>query len=66
MAAFSGGLAQDSSNAQLLSGLIEAAMKSPLRGMSLQDQRKYLLLLFIILLYIRHIFQPPWSLFSIN
>lgn len=31
LAAFSSGLAQDSSNTQLLAGLIEAAMKSPMK-----------------------------------
>lgn len=37
LAAFSSGLAQDSSNAQLLAGLIEAAMKSPLRSKSTSE-----------------------------
>ena len=32
LAAFSNGLAQDPKSTQLLAGLIEAAMKSPLRG----------------------------------
>ena len=32
LAAFSQGLAQDPKSMQLLSGLVEAAMKSPLRG----------------------------------
>jgi hypothetical protein len=32
LAAFSSGLAQDPKNAQLLAGLVEASMKSPLRG----------------------------------
>ena len=35
LAAFSQGLAQDPKSMQLLSGLVEAAMKSPLRGGSL-------------------------------
>jgi len=32
LAAFSSGLAQDPKNAQLLAGIVEASMKSPLRG----------------------------------
>ncbi|MPC82888.1 Tetratricopeptide repeat protein 28 [Portunus trituberculatus] len=32
LAAFSSGLAQDPKSLQLLAGLVEAAMKSPLRG----------------------------------
>ena len=32
LAAFSNGLAQDPKSLQLLAGLIEAAMKSPLKG----------------------------------
>ena len=32
LAAFSNGLAQDPKSVQLLAGLIEAAMKSPLKG----------------------------------
>ena len=32
LAAFSNGLAQDPKSTQLLAGLIEAAMKSPLKG----------------------------------
>ena len=36
LAAFSQGLAQDPKSMQLLSGLVEAAMKSPLRGQCLR------------------------------
>jgi len=32
LAAFAGGLAQDAKSSQLLAGMIEAAMKSPLRS----------------------------------
>lgn len=36
LAAFASGLAQDPKSLQLLVGMVEAAMKSPLRGKSMQ------------------------------
>ena len=43
LAAFSAGLAQDPKSLQLLAGLVEAAMKSPLKGEQLNDFKTILI-----------------------
>lgn len=51
LAAFSAGLAQDPKSLQLLAGLVEAAMKSPLKGEQLNDFWVFLLRVIVAFFY---------------